>query len=128
MDDHPSQQQDVTITAENRKVLDFIESCFNGILQQIKVRPYGKPVIALKRIVAVKPSYDETDSTRLKWNIQDREVRYSFPGKNKDEAWRFGGRLKKPFPSFPTPQAKSKDFSCVPLTQVSFFKLVSGES
>jgi len=43
----------------------------------------------LKRIVAVRPYYDEADFMRLKWHIEDREVQYRFPGRTEDEAWRF---------------------------------------
>lgn len=87
--DGPSNSQ-VTITAANQRVLSYIEATFNAILQEIKARPGGKPVIMLKRTVAVRPYYDEDDMRRLKWLVEDREVRYCFPGKTKDEGWRFG--------------------------------------
>jgi hypothetical protein len=80
------------ITAANRKVLTYIETTFNSILREIQIRPCGKPVIVLRRIVSVRPYHDKKDLNRLKWQIQDREVSYSFPAKTKDEAWRFGER------------------------------------
>ncbi|KAI1622038.1 meiotic recombination protein SPO11 [Exophiala viscosa] len=76
-------------TAGNRKVLAYIETTFNHILHEIQIRPCGKPVIVLRRIVSVRPYHDENDLNRLKWHIEDREVTYSFPAKTKDEAWRF---------------------------------------
>ena len=81
----------VTITAANQQVLDYIEGTFGAILHEIR-RPSGdgKPMITLSRIVAVSPYFDEDDYMRLKWHIESRQVQYHFPGKNKDEAWRFG--------------------------------------
>ena len=81
----------ITITAAGQQVLDFVEATFNGILHEIR-RPSGdgKPVITLHRITAVRPYFDEDDFMRLKWHIESRDVKYHFPGKNKDEAWRFG--------------------------------------
>lgn len=81
---------EVLITAANRQVLDYIETTFNDILREIKTRPHGRPVIILKRIISVKPYHDEADFMQLKWHIEDRQVQYHYPGKTKDEAWRFG--------------------------------------
>jgi len=81
-------------TAANQKVVDYIENTFSNILREIEARPCGKPVIILKRIVAVRPYYDEADFMRLKWHIEDREVQYRFPGRTEDEAWRFSERQK----------------------------------
>ncbi|EXJ93836.1 hypothetical protein A1O1_02229 [Capronia coronata CBS 617.96] len=77
------------VSAENQRVLNYIENSFNSILREIRLRPPGKPVLVLKRIVAVKPYYDNDDLQRVKCDIESREVRYHFPGKNEDEAWRF---------------------------------------
>ncbi|EXJ60626.1 hypothetical protein A1O7_04779 [Cladophialophora yegresii CBS 114405] len=86
----------VTVTTANQQVIDYIEATFNAILDEIR-RPSadGKPVLILDRIVSVKPYYDDDDFARLKWHVEAREVRYHFPGKNKDEAWRFAcvGRI-----------------------------------
>jgi len=76
-------------TPGNRKVLDYIESTFHSVLDEIQIRPCGKPAIVLKRITALKPHYDDHVAC-LNWRVEDREVSYSWPGKNKDEAWRFG--------------------------------------
>lgn len=84
--------REALITAANRKVLTYIETTFNKILHEIQIRPCGKPVIVLRRIVSVRPYHDANDFNRLKWHIQDREVSYSFPAKTRDEAWRFGER------------------------------------
>ncbi|RVX66221.1 hypothetical protein B0A52_10148 [Exophiala mesophila] len=84
-----TRQAPVHVSLAHQKVIDYIESTFDHIIQEIQVRPYGKPVITLKRITAIKPYYDHSDYMRLKWHIEDRPISYSFPGKNKDEAWRF---------------------------------------
>ncbi|KIX09707.1 uncharacterized protein Z518_00788 [Rhinocladiella mackenziei CBS 650.93] len=95
VDDRPSTSRKETISAGNQKVLDYIETTFNGILHEIKVRPCGRPVIVIRRIITMKPYYDPTDFMRLKWHTEDREVKYYFPGKNADESWRFAclGRI-----------------------------------
>lgn len=79
------------LTAANQKVLHYIQDTFDHILREIQIRPCGQPTIVLKRIVAVKPRYAQADSTQLQWHVEDREIKYGFPGKNKDESWRFGG-------------------------------------
>ncbi|OAP61502.1 hypothetical protein AYL99_03705 [Fonsecaea erecta] len=84
------------ITTANQLVLDYIEATFNAILQEIRQSSgHGKPVIVLKRIVAMKPYFAEDDPTHLNWHIESREVKYHFPGQNKAEAWRFAcvGRI-----------------------------------
>ena len=72
------------------KVLAFIESTLSRVVRDIQFRPSGRPSIALRRITDVKISVNPT-TQEVKREIVDREVTYSFPGKNKDEAWRFGG-------------------------------------
>ena len=62
--------------------LAFIESTFLNILSDIQKRPAGDPKITLKRIVH--------DPTNLNLSIREREVTYRWPGKNREEAWRFG--------------------------------------
>jgi len=90
-----SDSQRIVVSPASQKVLCYIERTFNDILNEISVRPRSKPVITLQRISTIKPYYDDTDSMPVKWHIEDREVSYSFPGKNKDEAWRFGrGKTK----------------------------------
>ncbi|EXJ74677.1 uncharacterized protein A1O5_01370 [Cladophialophora psammophila CBS 110553] len=94
--DQSSQFAGVTVTAANQQVLDYIEATFNAIIHELRLPSGdGKPVVALNRIVAVKPHLDEDDAMRLKWHVESRRVRYHFPGKNKDEARRFAcvGRI-----------------------------------
>ncbi|KIX94171.1 uncharacterized protein Z520_10197 [Fonsecaea multimorphosa CBS 102226] len=94
--DRSPQSAGVTITAANQLVLDYIEATFNAIIQGIRQPSgHGKPVIALNRIVGVKPYFAEDDTTHLSWHIESREVKYHFPGQNKSEAWRFAcvGRI-----------------------------------
>ncbi|KAL2394049.1 Meiotic recombination protein rec12 [Exophiala dermatitidis] len=84
-----------SISPEKQRVLSYIADTFNNILRDIRARPSGRPVIILKRVVAVQPYYERPDSMRVKCHIQSREMRYHFPGKNADEAWRFAcvGRI-----------------------------------
>ena len=89
--DEPPMAPQTLVSSANQQVLDYIETTFNGILHEIKhPSGEGKPVIRLNRVVSVKPYYDDEDFARLKWHIASRQVEYRFPGKNKDEAWRFG--------------------------------------
>ncbi|KAK5056747.1 hypothetical protein LTR84_012279 [Exophiala bonariae] len=73
----------------NQQVLTYIEATFNQIIQDIQSDECQKVAIVLRRITSITPYHDHEDSMRLKWHIQDTEVVYNFPGKNKDEAWRF---------------------------------------
>lgn len=90
--EHILRDPDLTHSPARGKVLQHIESTFNQIIHELHVHPCGNPIIVLKRITAIKPYYDEDDQGRLKWHVQDRQVTYKFPGKNKDETRRFGGR------------------------------------
>ncbi|KAJ9602252.1 endodeoxyribonuclease [Cladophialophora chaetospira] len=96
MTEEPLDPPQLTPTAANQHVMHYIETTFNTILNEITLpSSNGKPVITLKRIVSVKPYYDDDDFAQLKWHIESREVNYHFPGKNQDEAWRFAcvGRI-----------------------------------
>ena len=66
------------------RVTDYIESTFKQILENIQIRPCGHPSIVLKRIADAK-----TRGPDDCWEVVDREMRISFPGKTKEEAWRF---------------------------------------
>ena len=66
------------------RVIDYIEKTFNQILQDIQIRLCGHPSIVLKRIADTKPR-DPDDCLE----VIDREMKISFPGKTKEEAWRF---------------------------------------
>ena len=74
--------------ANARKVLDYIERTTCNIEDELKLRPPGKPSINLIRITGLKLDSDGHD-----WVAQEHEVTYSFPGKTKEEAWRFGKML-----------------------------------
>jgi hypothetical protein len=76
-------------TAAGTQALSYIEATFNAILSEIS-RPTGDgtAIISLSRIVSATPYYD--DRGCLRWHIASRQVNYHFPGKIKDEAWRFG--------------------------------------
>src|ERR1700712_1207677 len=88
------------VSPANQQVLDYIETTFNDILHEIRhPSGEGKPVIALNRIFSAKPYYDDDDFARLKWRVESRLISYHFPGKSKDEAWRFGEpQIRKPSP------------------------------
>jgi meiotic recombination protein SPO11 len=91
MTDDPVTALEVNVTAANRQVLNYIETTFNGILNEISnPSGEGRATIRLNRIVSIKPYYDNKDFAHLKWHVESREVAYCFPGRNKDEAWRFG--------------------------------------
>ena len=77
------------ISAPQDRVLAYIEHSLGFCIQAIQTRPDGCPSIALKRIRDVQTSINAV-TQRVERQIVDREVTYSFPGKNKDEAWRFG--------------------------------------
>jgi hypothetical protein len=69
------------------KVLSFIEKTITGIEEQLALNPPGRPSVKLKRITGLKPQNEDGE---LQWKAKDHEVVYSFPGKTKEEAWRFG--------------------------------------
>lgn len=79
-----------TRSPANQQVLDYIESTFNRIIQDIQDDECKKAAIILRRITSISPYHDHEDYMRLKWHIQDTEVVYNFPGKTKDDGWRFG--------------------------------------
>ena len=86
-------------TPNHQPVLDYIETTFNNILSAL-AHPHlsdsgegeSEPVVSitLNRIVSVKPYYDDDDFARLKWHVESRTVEVRFPGRSRDEAWRFG--------------------------------------
>jgi hypothetical protein len=59
-----------------------IEVMFLAILCEIQKRPSGNPKITLRRIVP--------DRLNLSQQFKQREVTYRWPGRNREEAWRFG--------------------------------------
>ena len=71
------------------KVIDYIESTFNKVLEDIQIRPCGRPSIVLRRITGVRPPLSSNPLSG-ELEVTDKEMTISFPGKNKDEAWRFG--------------------------------------
>lgn len=75
-----------------QKVLDFIANTVQQIEKQLKLRPPGSPSITLKRLTGLKPQTQ--DGSEIQWVAKDHEVVYSFPGRTKDEAWRFGEILR----------------------------------
>lgn len=76
--------------AQAAKVLSFIEQTTDAIEEQLALHPPGQPSITLKRVTCLKPQNEDGE---LQWKAKDHEVVYSFPGKTKEEAWRFGKKL-----------------------------------
>ncbi len=77
------------VAVKNKRVLTFIETTFDKILESIQKCPCGYPAITIRRISKVTPFYN-LENSGVQWDIEDREVTYGWPGKNRDEAWRFG--------------------------------------
>lgn len=67
------------------KVFHYIEKTFNNIISSIQIRPSGRPSIILKRITVINSRGPDEG-----WHVDGREMKISFPGKNRDETWRFG--------------------------------------
>ena len=76
-------------TTGTRKVLDYIERTLSEVTEQIRKGADGDPTITLKRVERYEAVLDEAGSSRFR--AKDHEVKYSFPGKTGDEAWRFSG-------------------------------------
>src|SRR5271170_4161515 len=69
-------------------VVAYVEETFKHIVDEIQQKPFGRPKIVLRRIKARRPLYGNSEM-QLKWQVEDREAAYHFPGKNKNEAWHF---------------------------------------
>ena len=76
-------------TDHSQRVLQFIEATVTGIEEQLHLRPPGKPSITLKRITGLKP-HDDLENGEAVWVARHHNATYSFPGRTKEEAWRFG--------------------------------------
>jgi hypothetical protein len=59
----------------------YIEQTLLRILTEIEKRPSGHPKVVLRRIVR-----DRSTSQ----HVTEREITYCWPGRNREEAWRFG--------------------------------------
>ena len=78
-----------SIAAPQGRVLTYVEITLGRVLQAIQLRPHGHPSITLKRVKDVKVSVNPI-TQQVERQVVDRDITYSFPGKNNDEAWRFG--------------------------------------
>ena len=76
------------LSPEQVSVVEYIESTFSTILSEIQKQPFGHPQITLRRIMALD-AHEDIDSLITSFEIKHRTVTYGFPGKTKDEAWRF---------------------------------------
>lgn len=77
---------------DSQRVLHFVEGTVQHIEEQLRLRPPGKPSITLTRITGLKP-HNNSGTGEIVWVAQDHEVTYYFPGKTKEEAWRFGKEM-----------------------------------
>ena len=77
---------------DSQRVLHFIEDTVQDIEEQLALRPAGKPSITLNRITGLRP-HDDAQNGEGAWVAREHQVTYSFPGKTKEEAWRFGTML-----------------------------------
>ena len=87
--DTPVPTLEAGVSTPQDRVRAYIENSLGYCIQAIQARPCGCPAITLKRIRDVKTSVNPV-TLQVERQIVDREVTYSFPGKNRDEAWRFG--------------------------------------
>jgi meiotic recombination protein SPO11 len=81
--------EDFGCESPQQRVVAYIETTLRCVIQDIQARPDGRPSVTLKRIRDVK-AWVNPFTLQLERQIVDREVTYRFPGRNKDEAWRFG--------------------------------------
>jgi hypothetical protein len=82
---------DASCPDPSQNVRNYITNTFNTILHSLSHPSAGtQPSVTLKRIISVKPYYNDDNNIQLKWHVESREAVYRFPGRNKDEAWRFG--------------------------------------
>ena len=70
------------MSVETRSPADHIQVIFLSIIYEIQKRPAGNPHITIRRIIP--------DRSNLSQQVREREVTYRWPGKNREEAWRFG--------------------------------------
>jgi hypothetical protein len=75
---------------QGQKVLEYINDILARIRNSLECRPCGNLSITLDRITGYKPQYTTSDQCPV-YTIESSTVTYTFPGKTKDEAWRFGG-------------------------------------
>ena len=68
----------MSTSAQQTRVIEYIEATFLAILEEIQKRPVGHPLITLKRIVRSQSQQPN-----------QRQVTYGWPGRTRDEAWRF---------------------------------------
>ena len=76
------------LSPEQVSVVEYIEGTFSTILSEIQKEPFGHPCFTLRRITALD-AHEDIDSLTTSFEIKHRTVTYYFPGKTKDEAWRF---------------------------------------
>lgn len=71
------------------KVRQWIEDVLNGIVREVAKGEHGDACVVFRRVqkyeAKVKPHV-----TSAPFSAKDHEVKYSWPGKTADEAWRFG--------------------------------------
>ena len=77
------------LTEANQKVTDYIEQTFENVLSELQASPPGRPKIVLRHITSALPAAGP-DIRITPWQVNNREIKYSWPGSSAKEAWRFG--------------------------------------
>lgn len=77
------------LSATSHRALSLIEDWLQNVHDQIQLGKLGEPVVKLRRIEGYEATLGhDTNSTQYK--VKAHEVKYGWPGKTSDEAWRFG--------------------------------------
>lgn len=72
----------------------YIEETFLSILSKIQSRPPGSPLIILKKPAPFQSAVLSNNSKKAEAGMpKEKSVTYRWPGKNREEAWRFGNHL-----------------------------------
>jgi hypothetical protein len=77
----PKFQHHPMLSMQSQAPAAYIEETLLSILIEIEKRPSGHPKVVLRRIVR-----DRSTSQQ----VTEREITYCWPGRNREEAWRFG--------------------------------------
>lgn len=77
------------ISEANRKVVNYVERTFDNVLLELHSSPPGCPRIILRHITSALPPSGH-DVRITPWQVDSREIKYSWPGSTAKEAWQFG--------------------------------------
>lgn len=81
--------QSEAVTAASSKARSFIETTLQQVCEEVSLGEHGNAAVQLRRLEKYEAVVgDDLVSTQFK--AKDHAVKYSWPGKTSDEAWRFG--------------------------------------